>query len=48
MPDATLYATQWAGMVAQVRLFGEHGPRATLVAEHGMVASVMPTVPTRR
>ena len=46
MPDATLYATQWAGMVAQVRLFGEHGPRATLVEEHGMVASVMPTVPT--
>lgn len=46
MPDAALYATQWAGMVVQVRLFGEHGPHATLVEEHRMIASVMPTVPT--
>jgi len=46
MADATLFARQWAGIVAQVRLFGEHGPDATLVEEHGMVAAIMPTVPT--
>ena len=46
MPDATPFALQWAGLVAQVRLFGSHAPRATLIETDGMVASVMPTAPT--
>lgn len=46
MADATLFALQWAGLVAQVRLFGAHAPRATLVETDGMVASVMPAAPT--
>jgi GNAT superfamily N-acetyltransferase len=45
MPDATGFARQWAGIVAQVRLFGAHSPGATLVERDGMVASVMPTAP---
>jgi ribosomal protein S18 acetylase RimI-like enzyme len=45
MPDATHFARQWAGMVAQVRLFAANSPRATLVEAGGMVASVMPAVP---
>jgi len=46
MTDATPFALQWAGLVAQVRLFGAHAPRATLVETDGMIASVMPTAPT--
>jgi len=46
MPDATLFALQWAGLVAQVRLFGTNAPRATLIETDGMVASVMPAAPT--
>jgi ribosomal protein S18 acetylase RimI-like enzyme len=46
MPHATEFARQWAGLVAQVRLFGAHAPRATLIEADGMVASVMPTAPT--
>lgn len=46
MPDATPFARQWAGLVAQVRLLGTHAPRATLIEEEGMVAAVVPTVPT--
>jgi GNAT superfamily N-acetyltransferase len=47
MPDATDFARQWAGIVAQVRLFGARAPQAALVdTAEGMVASVMPTAPT--
>jgi hypothetical protein len=46
MPDATHFARQWAGIVAQVRLFGANAPRATLIEAGGRVASVMPAVPT--
>lgn len=46
MPDATLFARQWAGLVAQIRLFGEHAPRASLIEVDGMLAAVMPTAPT--
>lgn len=45
MPDATDFARQWAGIVALVRLFGTHAPRATLIEADGMVASVMPVAP---
>src|SRR5215207_1282701 len=45
MPDATQFARQWAGLVAQVRLFGSHAPKATLIESDGMVASVMPAAP---
>jgi GNAT superfamily N-acetyltransferase len=46
MPDATLFARQWAGLVAHVRLFGAHGPGASGIEEDGMVAAIMPTAPT--
>jgi GNAT superfamily N-acetyltransferase len=46
MPHATLFATQWAGIVAQLRLFGAHAPDATLIEADGMVAAVMPAAPT--
>jgi GNAT superfamily N-acetyltransferase len=45
MPDATLFARQWAGLVAEVRLFGAHAPQAELIEADGMVAAVMPTAP---
>jgi ribosomal protein S18 acetylase RimI-like enzyme len=45
MRDATGFATQWAGMVALVRLQGEHAPGATLLEVGGMVGSVMPVAP---
>lgn len=45
MRDDHGFATQWAGMVALVRLQGEHAPGARLVTENGMVASVMPVAP---
>jgi GNAT superfamily N-acetyltransferase len=45
MHDATDFARQWAGIVAQVKLFGKHAPRASLIKTDGMVASVMPTAP---
>jgi ribosomal protein S18 acetylase RimI-like enzyme len=45
MRDATRFGRQWAGMVALVRLLGEHAPRATLLEVGGMVGSVMPVAP---
>ena len=45
MRDATGFATQWAGMVALVRLQGAHSPRAKLIEEGGMVGSLMPVAP---
>ena len=45
MRDAAGFATQWAGMVALVRLQGAHSPGARLIEEDGMVASVMPVAP---
>ena len=45
MRDATRFGRQWAGLVALVRLQGEHVPRATLVEVGGMVGSVMPVAP---
>jgi ribosomal protein S18 acetylase RimI-like enzyme len=45
MRDATRFARQWAGIVALVRLMGEHAPNATLIEDDGMVASVMPVAP---
>src|SRR5688572_5992826 len=45
MRDAMGFATQWAGMVALVRLQGVHAPGATLIEDDGMVASVMPVAP---
>jgi GNAT superfamily N-acetyltransferase len=45
MRDATGFAMQWAGLVALVRMLGEHGPGATLVERSGLIASVMPASP---
>ena len=45
MPDATGFARQWAGLVAQVRLLGSHVPGAAVIEAGGMVASVMPAAP---
>lgn len=45
MRDATGFGTQWAGLVALVRLQATHAPEATLVERDGMVASVMPATP---
>lgn len=41
---ATLYAIQWAGLVAQIELFGIHGPGSALIEDHDMVGSVIPSV----
>jgi GNAT superfamily N-acetyltransferase len=46
MRGATEFATQWAGIVALVRLQGEYTPGATLIEEDGMVASVVPVAAT--
>ena len=47
MHDATDFARQWAGIVAQVRLFGAHAPGAALIeTADGIVASLVPTAPT--
>jgi ribosomal protein S18 acetylase RimI-like enzyme len=46
MPHATEFARQWAGIVAQVRMFGAHASQAKLIEGDGMVASVMPAAPT--
>ena len=46
MSHATAFTRQWAGIVALVRLFGAHAPRAKLIEGDGMVASVMPAAPT--
>jgi GNAT superfamily N-acetyltransferase len=46
MRGATESATQWAGIVALVRLQGEHVPGGTLIEEDGMVASVVPVAVT--
>ena len=45
MRDATRFGRQWAGLVALVRLQGEHAPQAQLVEAEGMVGSVMPVAP---
>ena len=45
MRDATRFGRQWAGLVALVRLLGEHAPRASLLEVGGMVGSVMPVAP---
>src|SRR5918992_230101 len=45
MRDASGFATQWAGMVALVRLQGAHSPGARLIEADGMVASLMPVAP---
>jgi ribosomal protein S18 acetylase RimI-like enzyme len=41
---ATLYAIQWAGLVAQVELFGVYAPQSTLIEHHNMVGSAVPCV----
>src|SRR4029079_11279716 len=45
MRDATLYARQWAGLVALARLIGEHLPGAELIERDGMVASIVASAP---
>jgi ribosomal protein S18 acetylase RimI-like enzyme len=45
MRDANGFGRQWAGLVALVRLQGEHAPGARLVEAGGMVGSVMPVAP---
>jgi len=45
MRDAeTLYAIQWAGLVAQIELFGVYAPHSMLIEHHNMVASAVPSV----
>jgi ribosomal protein S18 acetylase RimI-like enzyme len=46
MRDATLFARQWAGLVAQARLLGEHIPGAEAIDHDGMVAGVIPSAPS--
>jgi GNAT superfamily N-acetyltransferase len=46
MPDATPFARQWAGLVAQARLLGTHAERASLIEADGMVAAIVPAAPT--
>ena len=41
---STLFAIQWAGLVAQVELFGVYGPQSTLIEHHDMVGSAVPSV----
>jgi GNAT superfamily N-acetyltransferase len=45
MRDATGFGTQWAGIVALVRLQAAYAPQASLVERDGMVASLMPATP---
>jgi ribosomal protein S18 acetylase RimI-like enzyme len=45
MVDATDYARQWAGLVANVRLFGAHAPRGRVIEIGPMVASLIPSAP---
>jgi hypothetical protein len=45
MRDATGFGTQWAGIVALVRLQGQHAPGARLLEIGGMVGSTMPIAP---
>jgi GNAT superfamily N-acetyltransferase len=45
MRDDAGFATQWAGMVALLRLQGANAPGATLIERDGMVACVMPVAP---
>ena len=40
----TLFAIQWAGLVAQVEMFGVYAPQSTLIEEHEMVGSAVPSV----
>jgi ribosomal protein S18 acetylase RimI-like enzyme len=45
MRDAgTLFAIQWAGLVAQVEMFGVYAPQSTLIEHHNMVGSAVPAV----
>jgi ribosomal protein S18 acetylase RimI-like enzyme len=46
MRDAKLFVRQWEGLVAQVRILGKHADGADVVERDGMVAAVMPMVPT--
>jgi ribosomal protein S18 acetylase RimI-like enzyme len=43
---ATLFAIQWAGLVAQVEMVGVHGPQSTLIEHEDMVGSAVPSVPS--
>lgn len=45
MSHATEFARQWAGLVAQVKLFGSRAPDAMLIETDSMIASVMPAAP---
>ena len=40
----TLFAIQWAGLVAQVEMFGVYAPQSTLIEEQEMVGSAVPSV----
>jgi ribosomal protein S18 acetylase RimI-like enzyme len=40
----TLFAIQWAGLVALVEIFGVYAPQSTLIEEHEMVGSAVPSV----
>jgi GNAT superfamily N-acetyltransferase len=46
MPDAPLFATQWAGLVALSRMLGAHAPDAAVVEQDDMVACLLPGSPT--
>jgi GNAT superfamily N-acetyltransferase len=46
MRDATGFGTQWAGLVALVRLLGEHAPEARLIERDGVIGSVLPASPS--
>jgi ribosomal protein S18 acetylase RimI-like enzyme len=41
---STLFAIQWAGLVAQVEMFGVYAPQSTLIEHHDMVGSAVPSV----
>ena len=40
----TLFAIQWAGLVAQVEMFGVYAPQSTLIEQEEMVGSAVPSV----
>jgi ribosomal protein S18 acetylase RimI-like enzyme len=40
----TLFAVQWAGLVAQVEMFGVYAPQSTLIEHEEMVGSAVPSV----
>jgi ribosomal protein S18 acetylase RimI-like enzyme len=41
---STLFAIQWAGLVAQVEMFGVYAPQSTLIEHEDMVGSAVPSV----